>query len=485
MTYLSPMPSSRMGFRAALPLFFALVLAPSALAATHSSVSNKKPPKASSAASSKTKGPAPAALSLLPFPQNSLSYYSLNVSPGQSQTQKMVVVNTGDLTANGFMYVADAMTGQTSGAVYLLAGQKPQNIAPWFSLPISTLSLSPHKGIVFPFTVTVPKNAGSGQRLVGVVADLPAAKVTQHAVGQKNIRIVVQAQAIDAVLLNLGPPYICSPQLTGITATTYAKYQALELGILNASNVLVKGHGEITVTNSAGHVLRHQSIKLDTLVNDTSIQFPQIIGDPKPLPLGAYKVHVTIGFRGLSCVKTVNASFPLTIGSRAYYGTHGAPAKPPRPLISRFPWWIIGVALALLLLLLLLWRQRKPKADKPPIVSISAKDFRAFQTDDAKWKGGRVKSITYQWQRGTIVKQVQQSTSASDGVESEKQIEWKDIPEATQNKYKVTDSDIGKHLRSVVTAHGARHSHVSQESEATDVIVPLDQNLAETPDGPQ
>jgi hypothetical protein len=411
--------------------------------------------QAATKAKPKAKAKSPAAFSVEPSPTTPSGFFDLSIRPGQTQSYQAEVVNTGASTAKGFLYSTDSTTGQTSGAVYLARGQLPQNISPWIKLGVHTLSLKPHAGVLVPFTVSVPRSAGSGQRLAGLVADLPNAFSSAHNTkAHQSIRITFQTQAVNAVLMNLGPPYTCAPQITGVNATVYAGYQALDIGVLNASNVLLKGKLNLTVVNNAGKILRNESFSLDTLVNDTQIQFPAVIGAPHPLPVGSYSVRVGASFHGLSCIKDTEAVFPFKVGSAQFYSTHGAPLHAP----YRFPWlWaILGAVAALLLLLaaLALWRRRKPKAFVAPVVTFSATAHGTLLTDDGQWKGGRIKSLSYQW-------------GAADDVPEGEALVFTDIAGATASTHVITADEEGKRVQVTVTAHGARKSEVPQSSEPT------------------
>ena len=466
--YLPLMAFSRKRWIGALLTGTLLFGVPTALAATAPKSPTKKPTTHKQAPPHK---PGPAAFSIQPFPELGLGYFSLTVHPGQTLHETVQVVNTGDQTGKGFLYSTDATTGQTSGAVYLKRGHLPRTTAPWVTFPSSTLNLRPHQAINVPFTIHIPSKPGSGQRLAGLVADLPVAVIQQNTHANKTIRIVIETQAVDATLFNLGPPYVCGLQLTGVTPVIYGHRQAIDLGILNSSNVLLKGQGLTTIVDGAGHVLvNKQAFQLDTLVNDTQIQYPQVIKRLKPLGIGSYKASVTTTFNGIGCHKTKTFNVNFKVGGSAYYGLPGTPKHAPKKI--QLPWLLIGLgallALLLALLLFILWRRRAPKADTPPLISVSAQDFSTLLTTDGTWKGGPIKSLTYQWQRGNEIRH--DSDQAEGEVRGEEEA-YENIEDAITNTYAIDPVlDAGERLRVQVTAHGVRKTEVTQTSAPTDII---------------
>jgi hypothetical protein len=276
-------------------------------------------------------------------------YFIFSSSPGSVIHGTAKIVNVSSVAGQAKLFAVDATTGQTSGAVYESEGAPRRSVGSWIKLAASTLTLGPHQGAQVAFSVAVPAGARGGQYLGGlVVAPVKPTSTSTSKHGSHTFHVNVQEIAVVAVEVNLPGKLVHRLGITGVGASGRPGYQTVLVGLADTGNSLLKGNGKLVVTRGARTVLS-QTFPLDTMVPDTSIDYPVYVRGAR-LPPGAYLADVSVSYTGGG---RAHGTFPFTISSKQVRQTFGSTVPPGVPIAaakgsSSVPIWAIGLgALAL------------------------------------------------------------------------------------------------------------------------------------------
>jgi WxL Interacting Protein, host binding domain/WxL Interacting Protein, peptidoglycan binding domain len=228
-------------------------------------------------------------------PSNPLteSYFIFDSKPGIVIKSSVRVTNTGTARGSASLYPVDATTGQTSGAVYLNQNDPRKDVGAWMTIGALQVTLNPGQSQVVSFQVTVPTTVRPGQHLGGIVAE----NLTQSSSSQKNsaIQIKVRNLTIIAVQVNLPGTAVEQMAGTGVQAGGQNGYQQLLLGLSNTGTVMLKPSGTLQVANAQGQVVKNISLKLDTFLPQTAINYPVAITG-QALGSGDYQATLTLTY---------------------------------------------------------------------------------------------------------------------------------------------------------------------------------------------
>ena len=282
-------------------------------------------------------------------PTTRAGYFIFNSSPGSVIHGEVRVVNVSAVAGQAKLYAVDATTGQTSGAVYQSQGAPRRGVGSWIKLAASTVALGPHQGARVAFSVQVPAGAGAGQHLGGlVVAPIKPTATSTAKRGSHTFHVNIEEIAIVAVQVNLPGALVKKIGITGVRPSGRPGYQTLLIGLSNVGNSLVKGSGRIQVSRGGRSVLA-QSFPLDTMVPQTSIEYPIYVRGARLGP-GQYTATITLPYQG---GHVAHGTFLFTISSQHVRKTYGStvPSNAPSGVSrggSSVPAWAIALgALAL------------------------------------------------------------------------------------------------------------------------------------------
>jgi hypothetical protein len=209
------------------------------------------------------------------------SYFILDSQPGVVVNRSVRVTNSGTAMGIVSLYPVDATTGQTSGAAYLNHDNPRKDVGAWITLGVQQLTLNPGQSQVVPFQVTIPSPVRPGQHLGGIVAEkLTQLTNTPTPNAKKNataFQINIKNRTIVAVQVNLPGTPVEQLAATGIQAGGNDGYQQLLVGLSNSGTVMLKPSGTLQVTNAQGQVVKNVSLKLDTFLPQTAINYPVAI----------------------------------------------------------------------------------------------------------------------------------------------------------------------------------------------------------------
>lgn len=281
------------------------------------------------------------------------SYFVFDSKPSVVVKSTVRVTNTGTAKGSALLYPVDATTGQTSGAVYLNQNDPRKDVGAWMTLGVSQLTLNPGQSQIVQFRVTIPGTVRPGQHLGGIVAENAA----ESSSPQSNSAIQIKVKSLTIIAVQVNLPGIPVEQVvgTGVQAGGQDGYQQLLLGLSNTGTVMLKPSGTMQVDNAQGKVLKNFSLKLDTFLPQTAINYP-IIVTGQGLAAGNYQATLNLTY-GHGQVLHYTTQFSITQQQLTQvFGTTNSKTQLPLGFGSQgfagLPLWqlllVAGAALVLL-----------------------------------------------------------------------------------------------------------------------------------------
>ncbi len=289
-------------------------------------------------------------------PSNPLtrSYFIFNSKPGTVIMNRVRVINSGTAAGSVSLYPVDATTGQTSGAVYLNHSDPRKDVGAWITLGKQQLTLGPGKSQIVTFQIAVPGQSRAGQHLGGIVAEnltQPAkTPTTKPGNNTGTFHISVKNLTIIAVQINLPGATVSQMAATGVQAGGQNGYQQILVGLSNTGTVMLKPNGSLQVIDAQGHATENISLKLDTFLPQTSINYPVTVTG-LALGVGTYKATLTLLY-GNGKTLHYNTTFSITqqqLTQVFSVSKTQAPGSSGGDIFSLSPWILLIGALLLLL----------------------------------------------------------------------------------------------------------------------------------------
>lgn len=302
------------------------------------------------------------------------SYFVFGSRPGATIDGAVRVANTGDRSGTVRLYGVDAVTGETTGAVYRSRDDPRRDVGSWLSMPVHQLRLRPSQRRVVHFRVRVPSRVRPGQHLGGIVAENAALQKTKRRKrGRGSFRIDIRNLSILAVQVNLPGPRVEKLALTSVRPGHAEGFQTLLIGMRNEGDRLLKGSGSMLVSGENGEALKRATFAVDTFVPRTSIAYPFAVPG-EALPAGRYRAVVTIAY---GHGHTTHLTRWFTISDKQIEQVFGSSSHRPAAAGSSSILPLVLAGLALLLLgFLAAWaflRRRSRQAPPPaPFFYITA-----------------------------------------------------------------------------------------------------------------
>jgi hypothetical protein len=194
---------------------------------------------------------------------------------------------------------------------------------------------------VIGFTVKVPRRLRPGDHLGGIVAE--NARLTEGG-GESQLQIKIQHLTIAAVQVKLPGKGAHSFLIGGVKPRGGNGYQRVLVLLRNRGTVMEKPLLTLTLTDAGGQQVAQRTLKLDTFLPRTTIDYPVLLPGQALQP-GSYRADVSLVFAG----KLNQRSVPLTVSASQYTQVfEGAPAVAgqvhSRGLRSMLPWFIAAFA---------------------------------------------------------------------------------------------------------------------------------------------
>lgn len=279
------------------------------------------------------------------------SYFVFDSRPGAALSGAVRVANEGDRAGAVRLYGVDAVTGETTGAVYRARSARRRDVGAWISMPIRHLKLAPGQSRVVRFQAGVPIRVRPGHHLGGIVAENAALKKTpRRKAGRGSFRIDIRSLSILAVQVNLPGKRVEKLRLTGVQPGPAEGFQTLLLGMRNEGNQLLMGSGSVIVSDENGEELKRDNFNLDTFLPRTAVNYPFAVPG-QALTAGRYHAAVAVKY-GEGQVARLSAWF--TISDQQLEQVFGSDSQGPASSDSSSILPLLLGALAILLLLGLL-----------------------------------------------------------------------------------------------------------------------------------
>ena len=225
------------------------------------------------------------------------SYYIFDSQRGATIGTEVRVTNVGTVPGTALLYAVDATTGRTSGAVYRSGSARRRDVGRWVILSERRITLGPQESRIVPFSVVVPRGARAGEHLGGIVAQnlaLQTGAATQVGKRGGSVQIRLRHLTIVAVELKLPGRRVERVLVQGVKAGTEAGYPAVEVGLRNVGNDMVKPRLRLRIVDRHGITLLDQRRVLDSLVPQTAIGYPVILS--RALRPGDYRADVRLDY---------------------------------------------------------------------------------------------------------------------------------------------------------------------------------------------
>lgn len=288
-----------------------------------------------------------------------LPYFVFQTRLGATVRGAVKVVNEGDKAGPVRLYGVDAMTGETTGAVYRSRRDQRRDIGAWLSLSTHDLTLAPGQSRVVPFVLRVPADARSGHHLGGIVAENATVKTAdRRRIGPGSFQVDVRNLSIVAVQATLPGNQVEKLRMTDVEAGPAEGFQTLLIGMRNSGNRLLKGKGSLTVSDESGERLKRGALNVDTFVPRTQVDFPFVVPG-EALPSGRYHAAVAVRY-GDGHIARLATWF--SISDEQVEQVFGSEPQGPGADDSSNLLWILLAILAAVLIILLAWallRQRR------------------------------------------------------------------------------------------------------------------------------
>jgi Protein of unknown function (DUF3892)/Bacterial protein of unknown function (DUF916) len=303
------------------------------------------------------------------------SYFVFGSRPGASIDGAIRVANTGDRPGTVRLYGVDAVTGETTGAVYRSRDDARHDVGAWLSLPIHQLRLAAGQRRVVRFRVRVPSAVRPGQHLGGIVAENATLKkkTTGRKKGRSSFRINIRNLSILAVEVKLPGPKVEKLALADVKPGQAEGFQTLLIGMRNQGDELLKGSGSMLIRGENGEALKRATFNVDTFVPRTSIAYPFAVPG-QALPTGHYQATVAVRYGHHHAVRVTRW---FNISDEQIEQVFGSDSHGPGPAgsTSLLPLVLAGLALLLLGFLaawLFLRRRGRQTPPSPPFFYLVA-----------------------------------------------------------------------------------------------------------------
>ena len=266
----------------------------------------------------------------------SLGYFTHSLEPGTELFDEAVVLNEGDLPVHLQVYVAEAMTAINGGTAFGHRNDNPSGEVDWIQLDVEEISLQPGETQIVPFTIAVPADAAPGDHLVGLLVEQVRAE-TDSGDTSEDLQFAVEVvQRVGvAVVIEVAGDRVAQLGITDLRlGEQYEQGAVFEVAVHNTGNVMVNGHGDLTVTDLEGSELAEITFDMDTVLAGEITFF--YIDHPVLLADGNYLLHAKVEYQALRGDETIQTT---ALGNIALQVVNGQPRpsgienqQPPAPV---------------------------------------------------------------------------------------------------------------------------------------------------------
>ncbi len=239
-----------------------------------------------------------------------MGYYIFDSQPGATVSNAIWIVNNGKAAGVARVFVVDASTGNTSGAVYQNETDPRQDVGSWVTVETNEVTLKPGEGRTVPFTMTVPKDVRPGQHLGGVVVANKTQEDANTDAGN-SVQVKFATLNIVAIQVNLPGPTVEKMTVSSVRPSGTQGDQTIVLGMRNDGTTMIKPKGRLQVTNAAGAMVQDLPLALDTFVPQTAIDYPVHVQNTA-LDVGDYEAKVVLTYGATEQETRYTGRFSIT-----------------------------------------------------------------------------------------------------------------------------------------------------------------------------
>ena len=240
----------------------------------------------------------------------SFSYFTHSLEPGDELLDEALVINESDLPVRLQVYVAEANTAINGGTAFGHRNENSNGVAGWVTLDVGEVSLQPGETQIVSFTISVPSDASPGDHVVGLLVEaVPTGNETDNGATAEEAPFAVEVvQRVGvAVVINVPGDRVAQLNITDLRLGQQHEQGAVfEVAVHNTGNVMVNGHGTLTVTDRQDNKLAEIPFDMDTvLAADTTffnIDHPVLLND------GNYILHTRVEYRALRGDDTIQTT---------------------------------------------------------------------------------------------------------------------------------------------------------------------------------
>lgn len=220
------------------------------------------------------------------------SFFSHEMTGGETLEDTAIVQNIGDFTATARVYSADGVTSINGGTSFTHEGFQTHGTANWLILESEEITLAPSEEGSVSFSISVPDGASPGEYVAGIVVEGAAnadAEDTGFAVK------VVKRSAV-AVVVDVPGARLAELEITGVGLNQQNENGSVFIvDVRNTGNILLKGTGLIVIEDGNGTELATVPFEMDTVLAHDSTSF--YVSHPIHLEDGSYQLGATLDYR--------------------------------------------------------------------------------------------------------------------------------------------------------------------------------------------
>jgi hypothetical protein len=290
------------------------------------------------------------------------SAFTFDVAAGQTVSDRVELVNSGDSPKPFYVYASDAYTTEIGGGFALhLRTDPPRDAAAWTTLPVNQYTVPARSAALVPFQITTPADATPGDHTAAVVAeevvppstlDHGAGVVPVHRVAAR-VYLRVQgpihpALQIERLTVSRREPVL--PYLTGRGSTT------VTFSLVNAGNVRTQlDEIDFRLTGAFGRGLRSVSLKRPRADQAGAAAFPEQV-------IPGSRVQFSRTFDGLPPLDAITAAVTVRAEDSLL---HGGLSTSRATTFWVVPWLVLGLLAAAGLGLVARRKWRRRRAGRP------------------------------------------------------------------------------------------------------------------------
>lgn len=217
-------------------------------------------------------------------------YFVVDAARGARVRQRIALRNDSARPLDLRLRAVDALTGALGGASYGLPGEPRRATGRWISIDAPHVRLAPQATRVVPFTVSVPRDARSGEHLAGIAVWAP--RRTPRGRDDAVASVHVQTRRVVAVQVDVPGPKTPRLVISGVDTAARPDGLYLEIGVSNRGTAMTTGTGVVTLPDEDFE----REFVVDTFVPATSIRYPVSWTDRART--GEYRASVRIRYDG-------------------------------------------------------------------------------------------------------------------------------------------------------------------------------------------